>query len=221
MWVDPDLGCYLDDYIGCDTAKRPDVRSQSGCYRRTAGRYLRQVPGHVRRQSANSSVLTTSAVRSTPLVTSSRCPPSCTIIMVDSGRWPAATTDPSQPGEVYKDFPSPGAGETVLCCGDQGSGYGAGNETNTCSLTRRMIRLAGVCVQQTLSLATAVAQASGPFTLLPGAINELIIGVPWVPDIDYPCPDVEGLFRADKLARPFQQLLRPARGPQRSRCRLD
>jgi hypothetical protein len=33
-------------------------------------------------------------------------------------------------------------------------------------------------------------QATGPFRLDPGAINELIIGVTWVPDQVYPCPDL-------------------------------
>jgi hypothetical protein len=46
-----------------------------------------------------------------------------------------------------------------------------------------------------------IVQASGPFTLKPGAVNELIIGIPWVGDYEYPCPDLEGLFRADALAQ--------------------
>jgi hypothetical protein len=44
-------------------------------------------------------------------------------------------------------------------------------------------------------------QASGPFTLKPGAVNELIIGIPWVPEQDYPCPNLDNLFRADNLAQ--------------------
>jgi len=44
-------------------------------------------------------------------------------------------------------------------------------------------------------------QASGPFVLLPGAVNELIIGAVWVPDFDYPCPDMSRLFNADDLAQ--------------------
>ena len=45
-------------------------------------------------------------------------------------------------------------------------------------------------------------QASGPFNLRPGARNELIIGVPWVPDEPtYPCPNIDRLLTADDLAQ--------------------
>ena len=44
-------------------------------------------------------------------------------------------------------------------------------------------------------------QASGPFLLQPGATNELIVGAVWVPDLDYPCPDISKLQNADDLAQ--------------------
>jgi hypothetical protein len=44
-------------------------------------------------------------------------------------------------------------------------------------------------------------QASGPFLLQPGAVNELIIGAVWVPDLDYPCPDISRLQAADDIAQ--------------------
>ena len=44
-------------------------------------------------------------------------------------------------------------------------------------------------------------QASGPFLLTPGAVNELIIGVVWVPDQSYPCPSIRRLQEADDIAQ--------------------
>ncbi len=44
-------------------------------------------------------------------------------------------------------------------------------------------------------------QASGPFLLQPGAVNELIIGAVWVPDVNYPCPDIRKLTAADDIAQ--------------------
>jgi len=44
-------------------------------------------------------------------------------------------------------------------------------------------------------------QASGPFKLEPGAINELIIGVVWVPDVPHPCPNITSLKFADDVAQ--------------------
>ena len=57
-------------------------------------------------------------------------------------------------------------------------------------------------------------QASGPFTLKPGAINELIIGVVWVPSIVYPCPDIAKLLQADDIAQSlFDNCFELTRGP--------
>ncbi|MFZ1751462.1 MAG: hypothetical protein WAU01_14780, partial [Saprospiraceae bacterium] len=44
-------------------------------------------------------------------------------------------------------------------------------------------------------------QATGPLLLQPGATNELIMGVVFVPDLDYPCPDITRLRFADDIAQ--------------------
>ncbi len=44
-------------------------------------------------------------------------------------------------------------------------------------------------------------QASGPFRLDPGAVNELIVGAVWVADQDYPCPSIRKLQEADDIAQ--------------------
>ncbi|OWY24089.1 hypothetical protein C7N43_15965 [Sphingobacteriales bacterium UPWRP_1] len=45
-------------------------------------------------------------------------------------------------------------------------------------------------------------QSSGPFQLFPGALNDVIVGVVWVRDgLQYPCPSFEPLVRADKKAQ--------------------
>ena len=44
-------------------------------------------------------------------------------------------------------------------------------------------------------------QASGPFTLETGKTNELIIGLPWVPNIPHPAPNISALQAADDKAQ--------------------
>ncbi|MEO0341778.1 MAG: hypothetical protein AAF242_21565, partial [Bacteroidota bacterium] len=44
-------------------------------------------------------------------------------------------------------------------------------------------------------------QATGPLLLQPQAVNELIVGVVWVPNQDYPCPNISELQNADDLAQ--------------------
>jgi hypothetical protein len=48
---------------------------------------------------------------------------------------------------------------------------------------------------------TRTLQATGPLLLVQGATNELIIGVVWVPDLEYPCPDITRLQSADDIAQ--------------------
>jgi hypothetical protein len=57
-------------------------------------------------------------------------------------------------------------------------------------------------------------QASGPMRLDPGAVNELIIGVVWVPDQQYPCPDLSNLYGADDKAQDlFDNCFKLPQGP--------
>jgi len=45
-------------------------------------------------------------------------------------------------------------------------------------------------------------QVSGPFTLKPGAVNDVIVGVVWTRDgLTYPCPSFEPIITADKKAQ--------------------
>ncbi|MBK6610508.1 MAG: hypothetical protein IPI59_01520 [Sphingobacteriales bacterium] len=46
-------------------------------------------------------------------------------------------------------------------------------------------------------------QSAGPFRLDPGAFNEVIVGVVWIPGegLQYPCPSFDGITRADKKAQ--------------------
>ncbi len=48
---------------------------------------------------------------------------------------------------------------------------------------------------------TRTLQATGPLLLQKGALNELIVGVVWVPDIDYPCPSLDRIRSADDVAQ--------------------
>ncbi len=45
-------------------------------------------------------------------------------------------------------------------------------------------------------------QSSGPFQLEPGAVNDIIVGAVWVQEgLEYPCPSLEVFLRADKKAQ--------------------
>jgi len=46
-----------------------------------------------------------------------------------------------------------------------------------------------------------VILSSGPFRLEPGSVTDIVYGVPFVLDLDYPCPDLTRLFEVTKKTR--------------------
>lgn len=208
MWVDADLGCHIDDYIGCDTSlslmftyNQDPTDGDPGCTcpGGAAATYCDKVPilgvdyfrGPLRPVTINGKDTSIEIGMSSFVYYNN---PSV-------GNWPPAMGDPDQPAEFYNYLTGRWRDGTPFTYG--GSGYLSGgaeikfaftdapNSQNGWSMCNAAL---GIGDRRTL-------QASGPFRLEPGAVNELIIGVPWVPDIDYPCPDLEQLFRADKLAQ--------------------
>ncbi|MCC6460839.1 MAG: hypothetical protein IT260_10245 [Saprospiraceae bacterium] len=202
MWADPDLGCFLDDYIGCDstldlmycyngdaTDGQPncDCPSQDG----PVPTYCDQVP-----------IIGIDYFRG-PLDTFGEEIGLSSFVYYNNPAYnnpPAYSHDPDLPVEFYRYLTGSWKDGTPFTYG--GDGYG-GTEPTKYALQDPPNDPNGwsMCSANLPVYDRRTLQASGPFTLLPGAVNELIIGIPWVADIDYPCPDVEQIFRADKLAQ--------------------
>ncbi|MBK8922048.1 MAG: hypothetical protein IPM81_11135 [Saprospirales bacterium] len=198
MWVDPDLGCFLDDYIGCDSSKslmyvynQDATDGQPNCDCNGVNTYCDKVP-----------ILGVDYFRG-PLDTFGNEIGMSSFVYYNNpsyGNPAPPTTDPDLPIEFYRYLTGSWRDGTPFTYG--GNGYG-GMEPTKYALSDPPNDPTGwsMCTANLPFGDRRTLQASGPFTLLPGAVNELIIGIPWVPDIDYPCPDLEGLFRADKLAQ--------------------
>ncbi|MEL6275333.1 MAG: hypothetical protein AAFU03_09555, partial [Bacteroidota bacterium] len=117
------------------------------------------------------------------------------------GNPPPGTLDPQTRGEFYNYLQGIWQDGTPLELGGDGYDEGTGptryafpdgpNDENGWSMCTQDL---GLGDRRTL-------QASGPFTLQPGAVNELIIGVVWVADQIYPCPSLRRLFLADDIAQ--------------------
>ncbi len=204
MWIDFDLGCYTDDYIGCDT-----TRSLGYCYNQDE---LDGTKGCICDQGVNTYC--------------DRIP----IIGVDYFRGPndefgkelgmssftyynngvgvgnpaAGTTDPSTATEYYNYISGSWKDGTPFTFG--GSAYAP---TNT---SGKKVKFAftdapdntngwSMYSQGLPSGDRRILQASGPFKLKPGAINELIIGLPWVPEQKYPGPSLRNIQEADDIAQ--------------------
>lgn len=199
MWVDPDLGCSTDDYIGSDLARdlayvynEDAADGQSGCV----------CPGGVNTYCNEIPILGIDYFRG-PLNEFGQEIGMSSFTYYNNGGVgspPIGTTDPNNAQEYYNYLSGSWRDGSPFTFGDDAYQdgdpikYAFPNPPNdptgwsmcTAALPfgdRRMI------------------QASGPFRLDPGAVNELIIGAVWVADQDYPCPSIAKLQEADDIAQ--------------------
>ncbi len=199
MWVDADLGCHTDDYIGCDTLNdlmytyNQDAQDgTTGCTcDQSVATYCDEIP-----------ILGVDYFRG-PLDTFGNELPMSSFVYYNNpsvGNPLPGTTDPDLPLEFYRYLTGTWKDGTQFTYG--GSGYQSGGAEIDYAFTDPPTSNGGwnMCNENLPFGDRRTLQASGPFTLKPGAVNELIIGVPWVPNVG-PCPDLENLLRADKLAQ--------------------
>ncbi len=200
MWVDPDLGCHEDDYIGCDTARslayvynEDPVDGITGCDCEGTPTYCEDVP-----------MLGVDYFRG-PLDEFGEEIGMSSFTYYNNaavGQWPAAQTDPDVAQEYYNYMSGSWKNGTPFSAG--GSAFNVGGAPIRYAFTEAPNNPLGwsMCTADLPFGDRRTVQASGPFRLDPGAVNELIIGVVWVPDItDYPCPSIEPLIFADETAQ--------------------
>lgn len=200
MWVDPDLGCFTDDYVGCDTLRSlgyvynsDAVDGETGC----------NCQGGTDTYCENVPILGVDYFRG-PLDENFQEIGMSSFTYYNNagiGGAPPGTTDPNNAQEYYNYLSGSWRDGTPFTFGDDAYQDGEtvsyaflGNPANNNEWS--------MCSQGTdPNLDRRTIQASGPFRLDPGAVNELIIGVVWVADQLYPCPDIRELQFADDIAQ--------------------
>jgi hypothetical protein len=211
MWVDPDLGCYTDDFVGCDTTRslayvynEDELDGTQGCVcDQGVTTYCDEVPilgvDYFRGPIAPTFDPVTGEIDGEVELGMSSF-----IYMNNAGvgGQPPQTTDPTTADEYYGYLQGRWLdGSPLWNCGDGYDEVGceetkyaffdAPNDPNGWSMVTAELTFGD---RRTL-------QASGPFTLRPGTVNELIVGVVWVPDQTYPNPSLQRLQAADDLAQ--------------------
>lgn len=213
MWVDPDLGCAFDDYVGCDTTRsmafiyNQDVLDgQTGCI--CSGgtpTYCDQVPilgvDYFRGpldEDGNEIGMSSFTYYNNQQSTPTPVP---------------GTTDPNNALEYYRYLSGSWRDGSPFTFGGDAYQDGAAIKyafTETPDNQRGW----SMCSQGLAAGDRRTIQASGPFRLDPGAVNELIIGAVWVPDQTYPCPRLDKLQEADDIAQAlFDNCFRLTDGP--------
>ena len=200
MWVDPDLGCYTDDYVGCDTTRglayvynEDALDGQTGC----------ACPGGVNTYCADIPILGVDYFRG-PLDENGEEIGMSSFTYYNNagvGGPPPGTTDPSTAQEYYNYLSGFWRDGTPFTYG--GDAYQENSFPIRYAFTEAPNNPSGwsMCTERLPFGDRRTIQASGPFRLDPGAVNELIVGVVWVGDQVYPCPDISKLLEADDIAQ--------------------
>ncbi len=220
MWVDADLGCHLDDYIGCDTTRslmfiyNADAEDGSTGCTCTNGinTYCDEIPilgvDYFRGPLGPKVFDADSNLVNPPLGV-----PGDTIVELGMSSFTyfnngaeapeAGTDDPDNAQEFYNYLSGTWKDGLPFTAGEDAHTPGATNVIKFAfpdppdlvgGWSMEQEGLPGEDDRRTV-------QASGPFRLEPGAVNELIIGVPWVPNVAHPAPSIRRLQVADDLAQ--------------------
>jgi hypothetical protein len=205
MWVDADLGCFTDDYVGCDTS-----RSLAYYYNQDA---LDGTTGTVCDQGVNTygdkiPILGIDYFRGPLDVNGKELGMSSFTYHNNAGQGNPlpGTTDPTTAVEFYNYLT--GKWKDGTCFSYGGTGYNPGS---TNCIKYAYVDAPDLATGRAWSMCyptpapqnydRRTIQATGPLLLKPGRVNELIIGVPWVPDQKYPCPSIKKLQEADDIAQ--------------------
>ena len=198
MWVDPDLGCYVDDYIGCDVE-----RSLGYTYNEDAVDGDAQCTG-IGVYGENVPIIGVDYFRG-PLNEFREELGMSTFTYYNNGTIgtpPPGTTDPGDAQDFYNYLTGTWLDGTPFTFG--GNAY---NAQSTNFIDYAFVDPPNdpegwsMCTEDLPFGDRRTIQASGPFKLQPGAVNELIIGAVWVPDLPYPCPSIKALQDADDISQ--------------------
>ena len=213
MWVDPDLGCFRDDYVGCDVDRslayvynsdnRDGMETCNDC--EGVNTYCTDIP-----------VLGVDYFQG-PLDEFGEELGMSSFTYYDNARFNPnqGMTDPEEAPEYYNYLSGSWRNGVPFTRG--GTGY----DPSSTDFTKYVFpgepndpARWSMCSEALTEGDRRTIQASGPFRLDPGTINELIIGVVWVPSFEYPCPDVTRLLQADDIAQSlFDNCFELTRGP--------
>lgn len=237
MWVDPDLGCFTDDYIGCNVERslmyvyNEDVLDgTTGCNcDQGTPTYCDRVPilgvdyfrgprgPKIINIDENGDTVYTNPPIGAPFDTLIELGMSSFMYLNNCsvGDPDPITCDPGQAEGYYNVLTGLWPNGTPVTVGGSGLNIGSADSTRyTFPDAPNNSQGWSMCTADLAFGDRRTIQASGPFLLKPGFINELIVGVPWVPDIVYPCPDISRLLAADDLAQAvFDNCFDIPRGP--------
>ncbi|MEO1436180.1 MAG: T9SS type A sorting domain-containing protein, partial [Bacteroidota bacterium] len=197
-WVDPDLGCFEDDFVGCNLDVIGGKPRDIGIvYNGEAVDNDCGVPGY----GSNVPMLGVDYFRGPRDENGQELGMSAFIFYNNDF---SVTGNPEQGPDFYGYMSGFWKDGSPVQFG--GTGFQQGTEPTPYMFPSDPSIPAGPGIWSECSEGNDPAdrrfvQASGPFTLEPGATNEVIVGAVWVPTGNYPCPEFAPLLGADDIAQ--------------------
>ncbi|MBI1227626.1 MAG: hypothetical protein GC192_20500 [Bacteroidetes bacterium] len=202
LWMDVDLGCYFDDYFGCDPARNLAYYYNADAEDGQPGITCDGVPTYGNNIPALGIDLIQGPIDDSwnELGMSNFAYNN----ILGPNDPPPGTTDPNTDVEFYRYLTGAWKDGSLLAYGGDGydptilSSYkfafpNTPDDPNGWSMCHPGPEFPiGLP-----SYSRATVQSTGPIILHPGSVNELLYGVVFAPNIDYPCPDLSRLFAAD------------------------
>ena len=219
LWVDPELGCYSDDYIGCDPERslayiyNADAKDgYSGCEciigSQNISTYCDEIPivgidfikGPLGPKKFGPDGSLQNPAIGEVADTIVELGMSSFTYYKGSGAFdpPVGTTGPNNPPEYYNYMTGSWRDGSFFEYG--GDGYQEGTyETDYAFPVSPHDTLGwSICYPDYVSPegTARFIQSTGPFRFDPGGVNEVLIGLTWVPNQPHPCPDAKDIQAA-------------------------
>ncbi len=199
LWVDPDLGCYTDDYIGCNPSEKlafvynGDDLDDNPC------------PGGVYSYGSNIPILGIKILKSFADTMGQEAPFAFFTYYLNTSTpgAPSGTFDPNTPEEHYNYLTGYWRDGTPFSQGGNGYDQGApqypyvfdGSDIDGIPWTE--------CNANTVPADRRFLMSFGPISLTTGDIREFAFAVVWKPDQVYPCPDLSIIEEESSLVEAF------------------
>lgn len=225
LWVDPDLGCSEDDYVGCDVE-----RSMAYIYNEDSvdGSPGSACPGGINTYGNEIPMVGVDLFRGPrgPKVfcgvddegNTILCDPTPgtgeqdTIVELGMTSFtyqnrgvsnpPEATTDPDIDFEFYNILKGFWKDGSAITFGNTGFDPASADSTKYVFPSSPNDPTGwSMCTADLPFDDRRTVQSTGPLLLQPGARNEMVFGVVYVPNVNHPCPAIEKLQFADDLAQ--------------------
>ena len=205
LWVDFALGCPDDDFIGCDTSRNMAYCYNSDAMDGTAGIFCPMGTTGIPTYGTDIPVVGVDFFRGPLNEFREELSMSSFIYISRTSANPPQLPGMSHPTtgmEFYRYLTGSWRDGTPLTVGGNGYNPGSTNFTKYAFPSPpNDVDGWSLCTTLLPPHDHQTVQSSGPFKLQPGAVNEMILGVIWVPSMDYPCPDITRLQQASDLAQ--------------------